>query len=167
MPGIFVTDNGAEVAASVVGGRLVIDTEGFTAATQFELKDIGLCNGPVCIPLRGIEVQTPDGLDAARLAEVLRRPVIIDLDASSGALGADPQVRSGGLHDRVAPDVVLPDLDGNLHALSELRGSKALLVTFATWCGCRYDLPGWQALVDELADFDLMVFAVEIDEEAE
>jgi peroxiredoxin len=163
----FITDDGKEVAAKTVNGRLVIDAAGFQEATAWELKDIGMCNGPVCIPLRGIEVGSGDGLDALRLAEVLRRRVVLDVAAESGALGADPQVRTAGLSDRVAPEVVLPDLDGKLHSLSDLRGSKALLVTFATWCGCRYDLPGWQALVDELAEFDLKVYAVAVDEEAE
>ena len=167
MSGIFVTDEGVEVPAFTVNGRLVIDAEAFAAATSWQLKDIGMCNGPVCIPLRGIEVATSDGLDAERLAEVLCRRVVIDLQDGSGALGADPQVRSAGLNERLAPEVVLPDLDGNLHALSALRGSKALLVTFATWCGCRYDLPGWQALVDELEEFDLKVYAVAVDEDAE
>jgi glutathione peroxidase-family protein len=46
---------------------------------------------------------------------------------------------------------VLPDLEGNEHVFSEWQGQKKLLVTFASWCGCRYDLPGWQALHDELA----------------
>jgi peroxiredoxin len=165
--GIFVTDDGKEVTAKTVNGRLIIDAAGFHEATSWELKDIGMCNGPVCIPLRGIEVASGDGLDALRLAEVLRRRVIIDEAAESGALGADPHVRTSGLSDRVAPEVLLPDLDGNVHALSDLRGSKAMLVTFATWCGCRYDLPGWQALVDELAEFDLKVYAVAVDEDAE
>ena len=165
MSGIFVTDDGKEVAAKIVNGRLVIDAAGFHEATAWELKDIGMCNGPVCIPLRGIEVASGDGLDALRLAEVLRRRVVIDEGAQSGALGADPHVRTAGLSDRVAPEVVLPDLDGSDHALSDLRGSKALLVTFATWCGCRYDLPGWQALVDELAEFDLKVYAVAVDDQ--
>jgi peroxiredoxin len=150
-----------------VNGRLVIDAEAFAAATSWQLKDIGMCNGPVCIPLRGIEVANPHGLDASLLAQVLRRRVVLDLESESGALGGDPQVRSAGLMDRIAPEVVLPDLDGNLHALSSLRGAKALLVTFATWCGCRYDLPGWQGLVDELAEFGLKVYAVAVDEDAE
>ena len=61
---------------------------------------------------------------------------------------------------------MLPDLEGNEHALSEWQGQKKLLVTFASWCGCRYDLPGWQALHDELAPTGFSVIGVAIDNAA-
>jgi hypothetical protein len=40
-------------------------------------------------------------------------------------------------------------------------------VTFSSWCGCRYDLPGWQALHDELGSEGFTVVAVAIDQSAE
>ena len=46
-------------------------------------------------------------------------------------------------------------------------GRKKLLVTFSSWCGCRYDLPGWQALHDELHRFGFTVVAVAIDDSAD
>ena len=46
-------------------------------------------------------------------------------------------------------------------------GRKRLLVTFSSWCGCRYDLPGWQALHDELAHDGFTVIAVAIDQSAD
>ncbi|HET7501418.1 MAG TPA: redoxin domain-containing protein, partial [Kofleriaceae bacterium] len=33
----------------------------------------------------------------------------------------------------MAPDFQLPDLDGNLHALSDYRGKKVLLYCWASW----------------------------------
>ena len=32
-----------------------------------------------------------------------------------------------------APDFTLPDLDGNLHSLSNYRGRKVLLATYGSW----------------------------------
>jgi peroxiredoxin len=64
----------------------------------------------------------------------------------------------------MAPDVTLPDLNGEPFPLSRMRGRKALVVAFASWCGCRYDLPAWQDLHDELAPAGFGVVAVAIDE---
>ena len=46
------------------------------------------------------------------------------------------------------------------HTLSDWHGQKRLLHAFSSWCGCRYDLPGWQALHDELSDENFTVIAV-------
>lgn len=132
--------------------------------TGFVLKDVGLCSGPTCIPLMGRTVVTDEVVDLVALAAVLGRTLVLDADAEMVAMSDDAQLRSQVLNDKVAPEVVLPDLDGTLHALSASRGKKTLLVTFATWCGCRYDLPGWQALLDELGDDNLAIYAVAIDE---
>jgi alkyl hydroperoxide reductase subunit AhpC len=59
-----------------------------------------------------------------------------------------------------APDFTLPDLDGNLHSLSDHRGEKVVLLSWASFCGCRFDLPGWQALYDELKSEGFTVLAV-------
>jgi len=32
-----------------------------------------------------------------------------------------------------APDFTLPDLDGKLHSLSDYRGKKVLLMSWASW----------------------------------
>ena len=66
-----------------------------------------------------------------------------------------------------APDFTLPGLDGADHSLAELQGRATVLVTFSSWCGCAYDMPGWQALSDELADDGLSVVAVAFDQEAD
>ena len=42
-----------------------------------------------------------------------------------------------------------------------------LLVAFSSWCGCRYDLPGWQALHEELAPEGFTAVAVAIDDHAD
>ncbi len=34
---------------------------------------------------------------------------------------------------KMFPDVVLPDLEGNLQKLSDLRGEKVLVFNFASW----------------------------------
>jgi peroxiredoxin len=95
-------------------------------------------------------------------------------DALGSAYAAAPEHRiavigvradaSSTLASGVAPDVELTALDGSTRRLFEESHDKTLLVAFSSWCGCRYDLPGWKALNDELAEHDFGVVAVAIDE---
>ncbi len=106
-------------------------------------------------------------IDLAAVADALGRPVVIDSDAGIAAMGLTGEARRRALEGLEAPEFALPDLDGGRHALEEWHGKKKLLVTFASWCGCRHDLPGWQDLHDELADEDFTVIAVAIDNSPE
>ncbi len=156
------------VTGTTDGGRLLVDTAAFGAALGWELKPEGLCRGDVCVPVADPGPLVVDGrLDVAAVAAALGRPVVVDPDAGIAALGLATDVRSQALDGLEAPGFRLPDLEGAPHGLDEWHGQKKLLVTFASWCGCRYDLPGWQELHDELADGDFTVIAVAIDNSAD
>ena len=49
----------------------------------------------------------------------------------------------------------------------DLSGHKRVLVTWASWCGCRHELAGWEALQQELADSGLRLFSVALDADPE
>ncbi len=163
----FLTDSVAHVEGTVVDQQLFFAPESLEAATGWTLKDVGLCRGPVCVPLRGLELRGEHGVSVERFAEVLGRSVIVDSERGIAAMAVDPLIRVGALRDKVAPEIVLPDLDGTLRSLIEFRGRKTLVVTFATWCGCRYDLPGWQDLEDELRELGFGVLAIAFDDDPE
>ena len=95
------------------------------------------------------------------------RPVVVDLDAGLMAVALPAELRRQALEDLRAPAFELPDVDGTLHRLDEWAGQKKALVAFSSWCGCRYDLPGWQALHDELEPEGFTVVAVAIDQSAD
>ncbi len=66
-----------------------------------------------------------------------------------------------------APDFRALDLDGNIHQLSEHRGSVALVNVWATWCPpCRAEMPELDRLAAEQADRGLVVFGISTEDEA-
>jgi hypothetical protein len=110
----------------------VVDPDQLAARTGWTIKPEGACLGEVCVPLPA-EVRRDDGtLDAPALAERLGAPLLHDDAHDVWALG--PATVSGrALATAKAPDLELPDLDGNPFRLSSLRGRKVLLVAWASW----------------------------------
>ena len=53
--------------------------------------------------------------------------------AGEGIVAFVPTDRPGGAGSVEAPDFTLPDLDGNLHSLSDHRGKKVVLLTWASF----------------------------------
>jgi peroxiredoxin len=140
------------------------------AATGWDLKPSGLCRGEVCVPLLGREITAPD--DATRIdvfawAEALGLLTATDEDASVVAVTPAAATRARDTADGSAPPLTLNDVDGNPVSFDDLSGHKRVLVTWASWCGCRHELGGWQRLQDELADSGLKLFSVALDADPE
>ena len=53
--------------------------------------------------------------------------------AASAALGPETAVTGRALTTAVAPELELPDADGNPFKLSSLRGKKVVLIAWASW----------------------------------
>lgn len=162
----MITDEARPTSAEEVDGTVLLDADDLDGAIGWTLKPEGLCRGDICVPVADRDALfVGERLDLARVADALDRPFLADDGVA--ALGEPRWIRRRASADLQAPDFALPDLDGQVHHLDEWHGKKKVLVTFATWCGCRYDLPGWQALQDELADTGLQVIATALDEDAE
>ena len=96
--------------------------------TGWSIKPEGACKGDRCVPLpRGDQEQ----VDVRMLAERLRMPLIHDEANGLWCLG--PEAGGRALTSVVAPELILPDLDGREWRLSSLRGTKVLLVAWASW----------------------------------
>jgi hypothetical protein len=98
--------------------------EAFLRASGWQLKAEGLCRDEVCIPLH-------DGVDLPAVAQQLRMPLVHDDATDTWAIG--PPAAAHALPSAVAPDLVLPDLNGNDFALRTLQGHKVLLLAWASW----------------------------------
>jgi len=124
-----------EIDAVVKDGRVRISTETVRDVLGWKLEPRGLCRGEVCIPVKagdGLE-KDASGIDLASLAAKLDRPLALDAEQRAAALAAPAAQRSSALASLEAPDFTLPDLDGNMHSLSQLRGKKVLLIAYASW----------------------------------
>ena len=104
---------------------LDITPEDFRAGTGWEIKPEGACKGEVCVPL-------PEGFSAAHAADRLGMEVVRDDASGLSAIGPE-SLNGRALVTANAPEVVLPDLDGNEFCLSSLRGKKVVVVAWAPY----------------------------------
>ncbi len=147
-------------ATTVPSDGLLLTATDLLTATGWELKDVGLCRGDVCVPTR---LTAPVSL--VDVAAALRRPLAIaEVDGSVVAVLGEPGGQTA-LAGSQAPEVVLKDVDGNDVQVTG-TGRKTAVVAWSTWCGCRYELPAWKQLADELKADGLDIVTVALDEDA-
>ena len=100
----------------------------FERVAGWQAKPEGLCRGERCVPFRSAD---PATVELAAAAETLAMPLVHDAGHGLWALGAEAGGRA--LHSAVAPELELPDFRGGSFRLSSLRGTKVLLVAWASW----------------------------------
>ena len=112
---------------------LLVDPDALRARTGWTVKDDGACKAEVCVPLP-TDARTSDGrVDARILADQLGMALVADDAHDIWALGPETAVTGRALTSAIAPELVLPDADGNPFRLSSLHGQKVLLVAWASW----------------------------------
>jgi hypothetical protein len=131
-------------AAREDADQLWITTTDLKRATRFEVKPQGVCRDELCFPLpkakRDAFIHKGAGNSNSRqmwfnmtaFAELVHQPVAHDATLSTWYFGLRSDQRQQ-LSSLQAPDFTLPDLQGKLHRLSNFRGKKVLLVTWASW----------------------------------
>lgn len=135
---ILYKERQAQVAGAVGDGNdLWIPLDDLEPATGWRLKPEGACLGDVCVPIpagREREFLRAGGrFNLAALARLLGQPVVHDPGHAVWFFGESAGGRREALRSLQAPDFTLPDLDGRLRSLSDYRGKKILLVTWASW----------------------------------
>jgi len=157
-------------SASATGGtgsNPMLTLKDLAQVTGWQQKPEGWCRGTECIPASLIGAAAhATHLSAAQVAQALGAEVAIDQKHRLAVIGTRVDA-SRALNSGQAPDLTLIGLDGAQHGLFDEAQGKTMVVAFSSWCGCRYDLPGWKALKDELAGSSFSVVAVAIDESVE
>ncbi len=169
---VLANDKSTKVTALKKGSdTLWIRADELKAATGFDLKKSGACYDPlnICIPL--LEdgfTQMEEGnqwLNVTKLSKRLEQACVVNEDKTVWSLGLIPEVRKAMLATAIAPDFEIEDINGDTFRLSDLRGKKVLIVTWATWCGCRFDVQIWQDIYTELNDPNFEIICVAEDSE--
>ena len=101
-------------------------------ATGWTLKPEGMCRDDACVPLPPAALK-PNEVDVAVFWKKLGGPVIASEQGDVWALGAPADERNAALEGLAAPDFTLPDVNGVPRTLSQLRGKKVFLATWASW----------------------------------
>ena len=103
----------------------------FAAATGWTLEPQGACRGDVCVPLPGDAV-VDGAVDVESVTDRLGMGMV--LDAESGIVAVGPATLGGRvLVTAAAPDLELPDFNGEPFRLSSLRGTNVVLVAWAPY----------------------------------
>jgi hypothetical protein len=108
---------------------LQIPKSEFESGTGWTLKPEGACQGSVCIPLSRPAGET---LDLEQVARDMGMPLVAAPEHGLWALGP-AAIGSRALASAEAPDLRLPDLEGQSFHLSSLRGQKVLLYAWAPY----------------------------------
>jgi hypothetical protein len=117
----------------VILTELEVDPGAFAAGTGWSITPEGACRGDVCVPLPD-GARAPAGrVDVRVVAERLGMPIVPDEQHGLWALGPETSVTGRALATASAPELELPDFDGNPFRLSSLLGQKVLLVAWASW----------------------------------
>jgi hypothetical protein len=107
---------------------------------DFVLKPEGACLAELCVPVRQdrdsemFVTRAGQGwFNVTELARRLQQAYVLDADHAVWSFGNIPATRNPFLESAAAPDFALPDREGRVVRLSDFRGKKVLLITWASW----------------------------------
>src|ERR1039457_2761203 len=112
------------------GDDLWVRPQDLPRINEFEVKPQGACRADVCIPIPK-DLKKGGWFNLTGFARKVREAVVADSGVWS--FGEIPVLRSGFFNSRIAPDFAAPDRKGRVVHLSDFRGKKVLVVTWASW----------------------------------
>ena len=118
------------------GGNLLIRPEDLTRINGFELKPEGACYQDMCIPMNENLLITRDGrewFDLIAFADLLEQAYVVDHEAGVWSFAELPLKRENMKVDAMAPDFEITDRQGEVIRMTDLKGKKALIVTWSSW----------------------------------
>ena len=97
---------------------------------EFTLKPQGACRADLCIPVPK-DLKQGEWFNLTGFARRTGEAVVSDSDVWS--FGEIPVMGQSFLSSRIAPDFAVPDRKDRVVHLSDFRGKKVLVITWASW----------------------------------
>ena len=112
------------------GNELWVRPADLPRINEFALKPQGACRADLCIPVS--KALRKDGwFHLTGFARQTKQAFAAD--AGVWSFAELPVLRGEFLQSRVSPDFAVPDRQGRMVHLSDFRGKKALVITWASW----------------------------------
>jgi hypothetical protein len=116
--------------ARLEGKDLWVRSADLPAVNEFHLKPQGACRADTCIPITK-EMKNGQWFNLTAFAHKIHQPVVADSGVWS--FGEIPVLRGDYYQSRIAPDFAVPDRKGKVIHLSDFKGKKRLVITWASW----------------------------------
>ncbi|MCH7737566.1 MAG: hypothetical protein IH872_09225 [Chloroflexi bacterium] len=116
--------------------ELWLSTTDTTAITGWSMKPEGFCKDDICVPTppgKADRFVQGDAINLSAFWRLMGKPAVRSENADVWLLGEGASLRNDALLSLEAPDFTLPDLDGELHSLTDFRQKRVLLITWASW----------------------------------
>ena len=112
------------------GNDLWVRAADLPRVNEFELKPQGACRADICIPVAK-DLKNGEWFNLTGFAHKVGQAFVADSGVWSFA--EVPVLRGTYYNSRIAPDFAVPDRKGRVVHLSDFRGKKALVITWASW----------------------------------
>jgi len=150
---LMLTSVTAHAAVAIVRGEVIplkktlpdvrhlwVTPEDFTRINGFELKPQGACYLDTCIPIRQsadsnlfVKRDGQSWFNVTAFADKVQQAYVVDHESGTWSFGMVPRARKAFLNSAIAPDFALKDRNGDVVKLSDFRGKKVLIITWASW----------------------------------
>jgi hypothetical protein len=100
------------------------------------LKPEGACYEDLCIPVGAsllIEQAGEQWFDLTGFADLLGQAYVADTQSKVWSFAEIPARRESMMVDAMAPDFKVTDRKGQVVSIADLKGKKALIVTWSSW----------------------------------
>jgi hypothetical protein len=128
---VLYGDRSVTLDQARAGGKdLWVRSADLPRINEFVLKPQGACRADLCIPIAK-ELKEGEWFNLTGFARNIHQAFAADSGVWS--FGEIPVLRGSFVNSRIAPDFAVPDRKGRIVHLSDFRGKKVLVLTWASW----------------------------------